>query len=493
MSAFDTSRSVNMEFMFAGASSFNHEIGFWNTSQVTNMRGMFQEALSFNKDIGLWNTSGVTNMEVMFKKAHSFNQNISAWDDSALTNSAGMFDGATGFRAKFVCTDALRGPPSSCTGLNTRWIAPSPPPLAQIRSSKSDNLPLTDSNLRDAIRMCLTMQEYAYAENGLCAASMYGAMPEWDISSVTSLREAFSGLHTFNADISSWDTSQVTDMYGTFSQAHSFNAKIGRWNTSRVENMRRTFLEAWSFDQDISSWNTFHVNDMGYMFYRAHKFSHDVSIWTGSAASITQERMFFYADSFQGKFTCDDSNGGPAKSCKCNANYCMTDVIFHQAIALCLNEAPLDGNCAEYGLNSTKYGYMPDWDVSRVTNISRAFQHRYTFNADISRWNLSAVTDISWLFNDARAFNQDISGWDVSRVQHMQHAFEMASAFNFDISEWNDSSGTDYTDVFLNAVAFQARFDCTDSVDGPPSSCTCNNSFCLYNANFRSAIIECLN
>ena len=28
MSAFDTSRSVNMEFMFAGASSFNHEIGF---------------------------------------------------------------------------------------------------------------------------------------------------------------------------------------------------------------------------------------------------------------------------------------------------------------------------------------------------------------------------------------------------------------------------------------------------------------------------------
>ena len=137
MSAFDTSRSVNMEFMFAGASSFNHEIGFWNTSQVTNMRGMFQEALSFNKDIGLWNTSGVTNMEVMFKKAHSFNQNISAWDDSALTNSAGMFDGATGFRAKFVCTDALRGPPSSCTGLNTRWIAPSPPPLAQIRSSKS--------------------------------------------------------------------------------------------------------------------------------------------------------------------------------------------------------------------------------------------------------------------------------------------------------------------------------------------------------------------
>ena len=66
----------------------------------------------------------------------------------------------------------------------------------------------------------------------------------------------------------------------------------------------------------------------------------------------------------------------------------------------------------------------------------------------------------------------------------MQHAFEMASAFNFDISEWNDSSATDYTDVFLNAVAFQARFDCTDSVDGPPSSCTCNNSFCLYNANF---------
>ena len=111
----------------------------------------------------------------------------------------------------------------------------------------------------------------------------------------------------------------------------------------------------------------------------------------------------------------------------------LTDDTFINAVRV-VSEAPSMVN-ALHGVRPTKYGYMPDWDVSRVTNISRAFQHRYTFNADISRWNLSAVTDISWLFNDARAFNQDISGWDVSRVQHMQHAFEMASAFNFDISE----------------------------------------------------------
>ena len=77
------------------------------------------------------------------------------------------------------------------------------------------------------------------------------------------------------------------------------------------------------------------------------------------------------------------------------------------------NEAPLDGNCA----GTTK---LTKWLYARLGCRSQTFhalQHRYTFNADISRWNLSAVTDISWLFNDARAFSKTFPAGRF-RVQH---------------------------------------------------------------------------
>ena len=43
---------------------------------------------------------------------------------------------------------------------------------------------------------------------------------------------------------------------------------------------------------------------------------------------------------------------------------------------------------------------------------------------------MSNVTDMSKLFKDKETFNDDISGWDVSSVVDMHEMFDFAKSFN---------------------------------------------------------------
>ena len=58
----------------------------------------------------------------------------------------------------------------------------------------------------------------------------------------------------------------------------------------------------------------------------------------------------------------------------------LTDNTFFEAIASCLQEDPIFGQCYSYGYDeATGYGTMPDWDVSKVTNMKEAFYEKYTW------------------------------------------------------------------------------------------------------------------
>ena len=118
------------------------------------------------------------------------------------------------------------------------------------------------------------------------------------------------------------------------------------------------------------------------------------------------------------------------------------------AVEECL-QISADGECSQ-----GQDGPIQDWDVSRITDMSKTFYDAKNFTADISKWNMFNVTDMSQMFEQAESFNADISDWDVSRVTNMEWVFKGATSFNADISKWQVASVTAMNGMFAQATAF---------------------------------------
>mgnify|MGYP002151615414 CR=1 FL=1 len=127
----------------------------------------------------------------------------------------------------------------------------------------------------------------------------------------------------------------------------------------------------------------------------------------------------------------------------------LTDANFQQSVDECLATNPEDGLCT-----NSEYGIMPDWDVSKVTDMDRAFDGRDVFNVDISNWDVSNVTNMSSMFINATSFNQPLNNWNVSNVTNMFQMFTIASVFNQDLNSWDVSSVTNMSSMFFYATSF---------------------------------------
>jgi surface protein len=266
---------------------------------------------------------------------------------------------------------------------------------------------ITDSNFREAINVCLETNPV----DGMCSASIYGAMPDWDVSQVTKMDSAFYGRQDFNADVGQWDVSNVTNVQYMFAAASDFNRDISQWDVSNVTNMQYMFAAASDFNGDISQWDVSQVTDMKGMFSRAQLFNNDLSSWDVS-------NVIDMSEMFAGNY---------------NFNFDLST----------WNVSNVEDMSYMFVGTERFNGDISQWDVSNVKNMSSMFQFADNFNGDISQWDVSNVTNMNFMFWKARAFGGDISQWDVSNVTTLRLMFARAFSFNKDISTWDISNVID--------------------------------------------------
>ena len=195
--------------------------------------------------------------------------------------------------------------------------------------------PITNANFNQAIATCL----FTNPIDGMCSDSEYGAMPDWDVSQVTNMRDAFNYSESFNGDISSWDVSSVTNMNGMFEYAYSFNQPIGDWDVSSVTNMSYMFYDADSFNQPIGDWDVSSVTSMRAMFAWADSFNQPIGDWDVSSVT-SMDFMFDETISF-----------GQDISNWCVTNFTSSPFYFSYNTQLIPSYKPVWGTCPSLGID----------------------------------------------------------------------------------------------------------------------------------------------
>lgn len=478
----DLSGVTDMSLMFAGASSFNQDIGSWNVSSVTDMSLMLQDASSFNQDIGSWDVSSVTTMSAMFSGASAFSANLSNWDVSNVTQMHYMFANTPLFNSDLSTWNISNV--TDMTGMlsNSGLSEVNYNALLQAWSllSVQPNIILGADGLiycdGEAARQSLINDHgWVFAgDSKNCPARPLITI--WDTSlgdNPSQVRIPVNSGGNFDVD---WGDGNV-DIGVTTSPVHDYATpgiytitisgdfrgfyfyssphrdkilSVEQWGDAQWSTATRSFYDCDNLiinaiDQpdlsnvtsayamfggsnvtgDLSSWDVSSITSMQFMFNGATQFNSDLSSWDVSQVTNMYE-MFENASSFNSDLDSWDVSQ-------------VTDMtrMFHRA----------------HSFNSS----LNNWDVSSVTSMYSMFNDASSFNGDISQWDVSNVINMGQMFLGASSFNADISQWEVSHVTYFRQMFHAASSFTGDLSNWNLSSATDIRGMFIGASSFNSN------------------------------------
>jgi uncharacterized protein (TIGR02145 family) len=252
--------------------------------------------------------------------------------------------------------------------------------------------PITDANFNQAIETCLSTNPI----DGMCSDSEYGAMPDWDVSQVTDMGNAFSGRVDFNADISAWDVSNVVTMFGMFFNAYLFNQDISFWDVSNVVIMFSLLNNAQAFNQPIGDWDVSSVIDMRGIFYDAQAFNQPIGDW--DVSSVTNMQIMFYGAS---AFNQDISN------------WCVTNITseprdFSDFSPLTESNKPIWGTCPSSPYEWINYGTQ-DWTVENAEMVTYRDGTPIPQVTDATEW--ANLTTGAWCYYDNDPTKGKLYNW----------------------------------------------------------------------------------
>ena len=129
--------------------------------------------------------------------------------------------------------------------------------------------------------------------------------------------------------------------------------------------------------------------------------------------------------------------------------YPLTDNVIHRALVSYLSPNPRLKNSV-----LQRFGYIENWDVSRVTDMNYLFFGEESFNQSLNNWDVSNVENMDGMFHGAISFNQPLDEWNVSKVTNMENMFFRALDFNQPLNSWNVSNVTIMKSMFYRARSF---------------------------------------
>ena len=100
------------------------------------------------------------------------------------------------------------------------------------------------------------------------ARAMNADLTKWSVNKVITMKNTFNNANAFvGTGLDRWDTPSLANMEGMFSTATSMNAKLGDWQVSSVTSLKNTFAGAWRYDGDeLKRWDVSEVTNFDNVF-----------------------------------------------------------------------------------------------------------------------------------------------------------------------------------------------------------------------------------
>ena len=149
----------------------------------------------------------------------------------------------------------------------------------------------------------------------------------------------------------------------------------------------------------------------------------------------------------------------------CKSNFCAPVAFGSDPIPDCIYKVPEMRSCGiraavdAYTEDATisTYGYIVDWNVSGVTDLSHLFENKEKFTSDLSNWKTQNVIKMENMFHECKKFNSDLSKWVTKKVITTKNMFKGCVLFNSDLSKWETQKVTTLDSMFSSAYVFSSN------------------------------------